>query len=72
MKTYSNKSGNSGVVAFQSGRDHIRVRFSGSSTIYTYSYQKAGKTRVENMKRLAEEGKGLSTYISRYVKDRYD
>ena len=39
---------------------------------YKYSYASAGKENVEEMKRLAISGKGLSTYISQHVKDRYE
>lgn len=71
MKPYANRSGNSGVLAYETGSTFIRVKFAGGE-VYSYSYHSAGKTRVETMKRLAASGKGLSTYISRYVKDRYE
>jgi hypothetical protein len=71
MENYQNKSGDSGVSAFEVGEDFIRVRFTKSSDMYTYNYSKPGKKRVEKMKQLAWEGKGLSTYISREVKDNF-
>ena len=40
--------------------------------VYTYSHASAGKQHVEKMKRLASEGQGLSGYISKHVKDRYE
>lgn len=72
MIPYKNISRNSGVKAYCIGEDHIKVRFARSAAIYTYSYRKAGKSHVENMKALAEKGKGLSTYISKHARDLYD
>ncbi|MCE3294904.1 MAG: hypothetical protein K0R65_618 [Crocinitomicaceae bacterium] len=72
MEKYRNLSGESGVTAFETGSDYIRVKFSGSFKVYRYSYHKAGKRHVEKMKTLAIAGKGLSTYISRYVHDLFD
>ncbi len=71
MKLYKNSSGNSGVTAYETGKTFIRVKFIEGS-VYTYSYKSAGKTHIEKMKVLAESGKGLSGYISKYVKDKFD
>ena len=71
MKRYANRSGGSGVVAYQFTADAIRVRFANSNCIYEYSHASAGAAHVDTMKRLAEEGRGLNTYISRHVSDRY-
>jgi hypothetical protein len=72
MEKYRNLSADSGVTAYETGPDYILVQFSGSSDVYRYSYRKAGKVHVEQMKALAKAGKGLSGYISRYVKDLFD
>jgi len=71
MKKYRNLSGNSGVAAYETGPGWIKVSFN-SGTPYTYSYNKAGKHHVEQMISLAQNGRGLATYINRYVKDLYD
>jgi len=71
MKNYKNASGTSGISAYEIGPDWIKVRFIGDA-VYTYSCSRAGKLHVERMKNLAYQGKGLATYISRYVKDLYD
>ena len=71
MKNYANVSNSSGVVAYEYGRDWISVLFRGR-VIYTYSYRSAGKQHVDSMKKLADSGKGLSTYISQHVKDLYE
>jgi hypothetical protein len=46
------------------------VRFR-NGDVYLYTYASAGKENIENMKTLAETGKGLSGYISVHVRDRF-
>src|SRR4051812_15444235 len=70
MITYKNLSKISGVESYQLGTDHIIVRFKGNG-MYRYDHKRPGKAHVMNMKKLAASGKGLSTYISRYVKENY-
>lgn len=72
MERYSNRNGDSGVSGFEIGIDYIRVKFTGTIKIYTYSYGKAGMSHVENMKRLARNGSGLNGYINTYVKNKFD
>ena len=71
MKAYKNTSGTSGVLAYESGKTFIRVKFLGGQ-VYTYSYRSAGKRNVEAMKVLAGEGRGLAGFISKYVKDGFE
>lgn len=70
MERYKNVQGNSGITSYSIGRDAIVVAFRGGHT-YRYNHAVTGKEHIQNMKKLARDGKGLSTYISRYVKDRY-
>lgn len=72
MERYRNSDGDSGVYGYEIGNDYIRVKFSGTSKIYTYSYRKAGSNHVEKMKSLAKSGSGLNSYINAYVKFKYD
>jgi hypothetical protein len=72
MERYRNSGGDSGVSAYELGSDYIRVKFSGNSRIYTYSYRKAGRSLVEQMKGLAQGGSGLNSYINKHVKFLYD
>lgn len=67
---YKDLGGNSGVLGYEAGSDFIRVKFY-YSDVYTYTYAHTGKKHVEEMKRLAAKGKGLATYISRFVRDDY-
>jgi hypothetical protein len=71
MKRYGNASGNSGVVAYEIGADWIKIKFR-SDDVYIYSYSGAGIKNIEEMKKLALEGKGLATYINKYVSELYD
>ena len=72
MQRYLNLSGDSGVEAYGLRKAAILVKFRGSDRIYVYSDASAGPAHVARMKRLAQAGKGLSTYISRHVHDRYE
>lgn len=71
MTRYRNLSGGSGVYAFESGSDYIKVQFN-TGAVYRYSYRKAGFAHVEQMKALAYSGSGLNSYINRFVKFLYD
>lgn len=72
MTNYGNYSGNSNVESFEIGSDYIDVRFNGTAKIYRYSYRVAGRAEVEEMKKLAIQGKGLNGYINSNVKFKYD
>lgn len=66
MPIYQNKSGSSGVASFEISASEIAVRFKDGWT-YVYSYNHSGMHHVEQMKKLAIEGRGLNSYINRYV-----
>jgi len=70
MKKYLNLTGNSGVDAYETGLDYIKVRFKDYSE-YLYTYSSTGVADVEEMKSLAQRGQGLNSYISRIVRKRY-
>jgi hypothetical protein len=72
MERYRNSGGDSGVSAYEIGSDYILVKFSGTARTYSYSYRKAGQNHVENLKRLAQNGSGLNSYINIHVKNLYD
>ena len=72
MENYGNAGGDSGISAYEIGADYVGVRFSNTGKVYTYSYARAGKTHVDQMKVLARSGSGLNSYIMRNVKNLYD
>jgi hypothetical protein len=72
MKPYKNLSGHSGVVAYDITNDAIHIVFrDGDEPNYLYDAASAGRANLEAMKRLALAGRGLSTFISRNVRDGY-
>ncbi|WP_240732634.1 MULTISPECIES: hypothetical protein [Dyella] len=58
------------MASYESGEGFIRVRFM-KDGLYEYTDATPGRLHVRNMRALAEAGIGLSTYISRFVRDRY-
>jgi len=71
MERYANRRGNSPITHFQIENERITIWFKGGKS-YSYSNGKAGKYHIEQMKILAQNGSGLSAYITQYVKFEYD
>ena len=71
MEKYGNKRGNSPISHFQIETERIIVWFQGGKS-YSYSYRKAGRSHIEQMKILAKSGSGLSAYITQNVRFSYD
>ena len=72
MEKYLNMSGNSPIIFYKIDEISITVWYMEAPRTYTYSYRKAGSEHVEAMKKLAKSGLGLSTYITRNVRELYD
>jgi hypothetical protein len=70
MQRYKNRSGESGVVAYDIGEGSITIRFSGGER-YLYTEDSAGAANIAEMQRLAQSGRGLCSFISRVIRDRY-
>jgi hypothetical protein len=58
-------------MAYEMNADSITVKFAGGA-VYLYTQQSCGKKAIAEMKKRALAGRGLATYISRYVKDKYE
>lgn len=71
MIPYANLRGNSPVIGYEIEPNRIIVWFKGGKA-YSYSNNRAGVGNVEEMKRLARSGAGLSAYITRNVRYLYD
>jgi hypothetical protein len=71
MRQYGTHAKSHGVIAYEVGPDSIDVEFT-SGWVYHFSYANPGQLRVDRMKELAESGKGLSTFISKHVKNRFE
>jgi hypothetical protein len=63
MVRYQDRTGTSGVTAYEFGRDFIRVEFE-TLHVYRYTYRSAGRLNIERMKSLALHGEGLNTFIN--------
>jgi len=70
MKAYKKQGGPSGISAYAIGDDNIKIRFVDGS-IYLYNFKSTGKQNVERMKKLAEAGKGLATFINKHVRKKF-
>jgi hypothetical protein len=70
VERYANRSGNSGVVAYEIAADSITVKFRDGDK-YLYTYGSAGAGNIDEMKQLAIRGAGLSGFISANVRDKY-
>lgn len=71
MQIYKDIDHDSGVRGFEIAPTSITVWFDGTQKAYTYSYQSAGQTNVEHMKKLAAAGEGLNAFIDTHVKFKY-
>jgi hypothetical protein len=69
-RRYKDLSGNSGVLAYEPRHRFIRIWFVGGDG-YEYDETKPGKRDVDAMKRLAQAGRGLATYINRHVRNNF-
>lgn len=79
MHRYRNTSGESGVVAYEIGKDSdgkgsdtdsITIQFTGGER-YLYTARSAGAENIARMQELAREGRGLSTFVSQHIRSRY-
>lgn len=66
MKPYPDRTGDSGISAYEAGRSWIRIRFKHGGT-YEYGASIIGAGHVRALKRLAESGLGLNTYINTHA-----
>lgn len=72
MKPYRNSGGHSGVIAYDYGPNWIRLEFVGGR-LYKYTASSIGASHLKTMKRLANAGRGLTTFVSTHpeVKNGY-
>lgn len=72
MQKYLDQTGKSDISQYEIQSEIIRIKFNKTNKTLVYSYQKAGKAHVENLKKLALEGKGLSRYIRKHLVNLHD
>jgi hypothetical protein len=71
MHRYKNRGGESGVVAYDIDAGQIIVQFRNGER-YLYTEDSAGAANIARMQELAIAGRGLSSFISQHVHDRYE
>ncbi len=64
MKHYIDSNNNSNVRSYDYGDNWIIIEFKDGS-IYKYTYFSSGSYNIEEMKRLADRGDGLNSFISK-------
>ena len=70
MQRYGNQSRESGVVAYDIDAGQLIVQFRNGDR-YLYTEDSAGAANIARMQELARAGRGLSSFISQHVHDRY-
>lgn len=70
MYHYRNVGGNSSVVAYDTGVDWLLIRFNDSS-LYLYTTKSTSSEDIEYMRKLANDGKGLNSYVNRRIGNKY-
>ena len=70
MQPYRNLGGEAGVCAYELGPGSITVQFNDGAA-YLYTDRSAGASSILRMQQLATAGRGLTTYINRYVRKGY-
>lgn len=70
FRKYSKEEG-TGVDKFYIARDGMIITFKSDKHYYTYNFEKPGEEHIKKMKGLAKNGKGLTSYINRYVRGNY-
>jgi hypothetical protein len=70
VERYRNLSGDSGVLGYELRTGSIIVQFQ-DGWKYEYTAASAGANIIGTMHRLAIAGRGLSTFISTSVRERY-
>lgn len=70
MQRYEDKTGNSGIAAFEIADVSILIEFKDGG-LFRYDNDSTGRAQVEKMKKLARAGSGLNTFINKHVRNRY-
>ena len=72
MPIYKDIDGDSGILSYEYGADWILIEFErGAQRHYKYTYASAGAHHVDCMKKLADQGEGLNSYINKNVTKLY-
>ena len=67
---YKNLDGKSAVTSYVIEKDAMTIRFT-DHRVFIYTNQSAGPANISKMKTLAIAGKGLGTFITANLKERF-
>ena len=70
MRKYRNRAA-SGVQEYEIGEGWIEIRFDNEPYSYLYTNESAGNYNIQQMQLLAQMGRGLATFINKYVRKKY-
>ena len=68
---YKSRNPDAGVRNFEILPDGIILEFTDRKSRYLYNSRKPGRMHLQNMKRLALAGDGLTTYVNQHVRENY-
>jgi hypothetical protein len=68
---YKSRNPNAGIINYEIVDDAIVLEFADRRVRYIYNSTKPGMAHVNEMKRLALSGKGLTTYVNQHVRKNY-
>ena len=68
---YKSQNPDAGVRTVEILEDAIILEFADRKHRYLYNTERPGPEHVNNMKRLALAGKGLTTYVNQHVHENY-
>lgn len=71
MLRYKSRRRDTGVYAYETGKDFIKIQFRDRS-VYLYTNESTGRAEISAMKKLAAAGKGLTTFINKFVREKYE
>jgi len=70
MEKYLDINNDSGISAYEINDNFIHVKFR-DGCIYEYTSSSVGRSNLDTMKRLAQSGDGLNSFIMKRVKKEY-
>ena len=72
MVSYKNLNGNSNVKCYNISENYIDIEFYNTPLVYRYSDVAPGIQVLNELKKLANQGYGLNSFINKYVKTNYE
>jgi hypothetical protein len=68
---YKRDNPNAGILNYEITHNGIILEFEDRKHRYLYNADKPGPQHLQEMLRLASEGRGLTTYVNQHVRENY-